>query len=97
MHTHVRDGLSRVRSLFLFFFFAHRCPLHLICWMGVLSSLCRCAAAPLCFQKALDVVSKMLSYDPLKRVKPLEVCSHEFVDEVRIAVVPDQCLIVVST
>ncbi|CAM9928275.1 unnamed protein product, partial [Ectocarpus fasciculatus] len=31
--------------------------------------------------EALDVVSKMLAYDPLKRVKPLEVCSHEFVDE----------------
>ncbi|CAM9998364.1 unnamed protein product [Ectocarpus sp. 6 AP-2014] len=33
--------------------------------------------------EALDVVSKMLAYDPLKRVKPLEVCSHEFVDELR--------------
>lgn len=33
-------------------------------------------------RKALDVVSKMLTYDPLKRIKPLEVCSHEFVDEV---------------
>ncbi|CAM9643347.1 unnamed protein product, partial [Hapterophycus canaliculatus] len=33
--------------------------------------------------EALDVVSKMLAYDPLKRIKPLEVCSHEFVDEVR--------------
>lgn len=33
-------------------------------------------------EQALDVVSKMLAYDPLKRIKPLEVCSHEFVDEV---------------
>ncbi|CAM9833550.1 unnamed protein product [Scytosiphon promiscuus] len=33
--------------------------------------------------EALDVVSKMLAYDPLKRIKPLEVCSHEFVDELR--------------
>lgn len=33
--------------------------------------------------QALDVVSKMLAYDPLKRIKPLEVCSHGFVDEVR--------------
>lgn len=34
-------------------------------------------------QQALDVVSKMLAYDPLKRIKPLDVCSHAFVDEVR--------------
>lgn len=33
--------------------------------------------------EALDVVSKMLAYDPLKRIKPLEVCSHDFVDELR--------------
>lgn len=33
-------------------------------------------------RQALDVVSKMLAYDPLKRIKPLDVCSHEFVDEV---------------
>ncbi|CAN0273535.1 unnamed protein product [Pylaiella littoralis] len=33
--------------------------------------------------EALDVVSKMLAYDPLKRIKPLEVCSHAFVDELR--------------
>lgn len=33
-------------------------------------------------EQALDVVSRMLAYDPLKRIKPLEVCSHEFVDEV---------------
>lgn len=35
-------------------------------------------------KQALDVVSKMLAYDPLKRIKPLEVCSHDFVDEVSI-------------
>lgn len=34
-------------------------------------------------EQALDVVSRMLAYDPLKRIKPLEVCSHDFVDEVR--------------
>lgn len=34
------------------------------------------------WRQALDVVSKMLAYDPLKRIKPLEVCSHDFVDEV---------------
>lgn len=38
--------------------------------------------------QALDVVSKMLAYDPLKRIKPLEVCSHEFVDEVGTIVCP---------
>ncbi|CAN0233297.1 unnamed protein product, partial [Discosporangium mesarthrocarpum] len=32
---------------------------------------------------ALDVVSRMLSYDPIKRIKPLEICSHAFVDELR--------------
>lgn len=36
----------------------------------------------MCWGQALDVVSKMLAYDPLKRIKPLEVCSHDFVDEV---------------
>eukprot|EP01087_Luapelamoeba_hula_P005294 TRINITY_DN1536_c0_g1_i1.p1 TRINITY_DN1536_c0_g1~~TRINITY_DN1536_c0_g1_i1.p1 ORF type:complete len:418 (+),score=54.45 TRINITY_DN1536_c0_g1_i1:293-1546(+) len=33
--------------------------------------------------EALDLVSRILQYDPLLRLKPLEVCSHPFFDELR--------------
>ena len=32
---------------------------------------------------AIDLISKMLAYDPIKRIKPLEAAAHPFFDELR--------------
>ncbi|KDO30744.1 CMGC/GSK protein kinase [Saprolegnia parasitica CBS 223.65] len=34
-------------------------------------------------EEAIDLIAKMLAYDPVKRIKPLEAAAHPFFDELR--------------
>lgn len=33
--------------------------------------------------EAIDLISRMLAYDPIQRLKPLEAAAHPFFDELR--------------